>query len=112
MKTNIKVSLGRRCAYENRSVYINGPWSVHCLRHRNEGPICVMIVQDTFPDMGLGASIKATDNAIREDKSLKRPERVDESEIYIKDIKNSCSFSEGSVYWYVQTGLSSAIYWR
>ena len=61
--------------------------------------------------MGLGGSLKSTDDTIRADKSLKRPPGIDKLGLDIKDVKNRCSFSEGSTNQYMITGLSSAIYW-
>ena len=56
--------------------------------------------------------LKATDDVIRVDKSLKIPAGVAEPELDIKDINNSCPFSEGSENHNVQTGVSSDTYWR
>ena len=60
--------------------------------------------------MGLFGSLKATDDAIREDKSLKIPVSVNEPELDIKDVKNRFSSIEGSINQYVRTGISSDTY--
>ena len=60
--------------------------------------------------MGIFGSLKATDDVIRADKSLKMPVSVNEPELDIKDVKNSFSPIEGSINQYVRTGISSDTY--
>ena len=110
MNANIKVALGLQCASENRGCYIDGPWSVYHLRHREGDPLCVAIIQDTLLDMRLGGFTTATGDNIRAYKSLEIPEGVNEPKFDIKDIKNRCYFSEGIANQYVRTGISPATY--
>ena len=112
MDAKIKVALGRRFVLENRGCYIDGPWPVHCLSPRKGYPFCATIVRDTSPDVGLVGLIKATDDAIQADKSMKRLAGINEPELDIKDIKNNCSFRKGRANKYVRTRLSLANFWR
>ena len=78
MKVNRKVAPVRQCALENLGCYIDGPWPVHHLRHRERDPLCVAIVRDTLIDMVLGGYLKATEDAICSYNRMKGPSGVDE----------------------------------
>ena len=106
MDSNRKAAPGRQYASENHGCYINGPWPVHCLRHHEGDPLCVAIARYTSLDKGLGGSLKAIDYDIYAANNLKIPAGIDYLGIDIKDVKNSCYFSDCSANKYVQTGLS------
>ena len=103
INANRKVAPGCQCASENRGCQINGPWPVHRLRHRKGDPLCIAIVWYTSLDMVLGGFLKSTDDAIQADMILKRSAGVNEPAPDIKDVNNSCFFSEGTENKYVQT---------